>query len=261
MVYTPCPLAGATSPCTLAGTLVQALTESLFGIVLSQLRKPGSRVIIGGLISNMDMQRAVYCYGSPEMALLSAAYTDITKWLRVPEYETAGCSDTKCFDEQALLEATMNIMTAGLIGGNMIHDVGYIEQGLTSSPELLVASDEIISRAKRILRGIPVNDDTLALGVMDEVGPGGHYLSHDHTYQRFRSAIWRPTLSNRQNWENWVESGSKDYQQRVRERMLEILEAETEPLMDEAMYQELVRICESADERHKGEELDGQMLV
>ena len=261
MVYTPCPLAGATAPTTLAGTAVQALTESLFGIVLSQLRKPGTQVIIGGLMSNMDMKTAVYCYGSPEMALLSAAYTDITKWLRVPEYETAGCSDTKCFDEQALMEASINIATAGLIGGNMIHDVGYIEQGLTSCPELLVASDEIIDRTKRILRGIPVTDETLALDVMDEVGPGGHFLAHDHTFDRFKSEIWRPTISDRQVWENWELGGSKTYQERVHERMIGILEAETEPLLDEAMYQELRRICELADERHKDEELDVRMFV
>jgi trimethylamine--corrinoid protein Co-methyltransferase len=121
-VYTPCPLAGATAPTTLAGTAVQALTESLFGIVLSQLRKPGASLIIGGLMSNMDMLTTVYCYGSPEMALLSAAYTQITKWLEVPEYETAGCSDVKMFDEQAAMEATINIATAGLIGGNMIRE-------------------------------------------------------------------------------------------------------------------------------------------
>ncbi len=260
-VYTPCPLAGATAPCTLAGTAVQALTESLFGIVLSQLRKPGSRVIIGGLMSNMDMQTAVYCYGSPEMALLSAAYTDITKWLGVPEYETAGCSDTKCFDEQALLEATMNITTAGLIGGNMIHDVGYIEQGLTSCPEMLVASDEIIGRVKRILQGIPVYDDTQALDVMDEVGPGGHYLGHDHTYNRFKTEIWRPQMTDRQVYSDWLAEGGKTYQQRVHERMIEILEAETEPLLEEAMYKELHRICELADARHKDEELDVQMFV
>jgi len=261
MVYTPCPLAGATSPCTLAGTAVQALTESLFGIVLSQLRKPGSQVIIGGLMSNMDMKTAVYCYGSPEMALLSAAYTDITKWLRVPEYETAGCSDTKCFDEQALLEASINIVTAGLIGGNMIHDVGYIEQGLSSCPELLVASDEIIDRTKRILRGIPVTDETKALDVIDQVGPGGHFLDHDHTFERFRTEIWRPNLSDRQVFSEWEKAGSKSYQERVHERMIEILEAETELLVDEKMYKELRRICELADDRHKDEELDVQMFV
>jgi trimethylamine--corrinoid protein Co-methyltransferase len=260
-VYTPCPLAGATSPCTLAGTAVQALTESLFGIVLSQLRKPGAPLIIGGLMSNMDMRTTVYCYGSPEMALLSAAYTQITKWLGVPEYETAGCSDAKMFDEQAAMEATFNVATAALVGGNMIHDVGYLEQGLTSSMEMMVASNEIIDRVKRILRGIPVNDDTKALHVIDEVGPGGHYLDHDHTYDRFRDLIWQGALTDRQNWENWDLGGRRTFRDRVHDRVLEILDADTEPLMDEAMYQELLRICELADERHKDEELGFDMFA
>jgi trimethylamine--corrinoid protein Co-methyltransferase len=260
-VYTPCPLAGATSPTTLAGTLVQALTESLFGIVVSQLRKPGAQLIIGGLMSNMDMQTAVYSYGSPEMALLSAGYTDITKWLGVPEYETAGCSDVKTFDEQAAMEATINISTAGLIGGNMIHDVGYIEQGLTSSMDMMVAADEIIDMVKRILRGIPVTDETLALDVMDEIGPAGHFLEHDHTFERFKSEIWQPKLVNRQNWEDWNKDGSKRYGERVHDRVLEILETETEPLLDEKMHQELVRVCELADARHKDEELDVKMFA
>jgi trimethylamine--corrinoid protein Co-methyltransferase len=255
-VYTPCPLAGATAPSTLAGTAVQALTESLFGIVVSQIRKPGASLIIGGLMSNMDMRTTVYCYGSPEMALLSAAYTDITKWLGVPEYETAGCSDAKMFDEQAAMEATINIATAALIGGNMIHDVGYLEQGLTSSMEMMVASDEIIDMVKRILRGIPVTDATRALDVMESVGPGGHYLEHDHTYERFRTEIWRPKLIDRQNWENWTANGSKTHRERVHERVIQILESDTDALMDDKMLQELRRICELADERHKDEELD-----
>lgn len=259
-VYTPCPLAGATAPTTLAGTAVQALTESLFGIVLSQLRKPGASLIIGGLMSNMDMRTTVYCYGSPEMALLSAAYTEITKLLGVPMYETAGCSDVKAFDEQAAMEATINIATAALVGGNMIHDVGYIEQGLTSSMEMMVASDEIIDMVKRILRGIPVSDETMALDVMEAVGPGGHYLEQDHTYNRFKTEIWRPKLLDRLNWENWTQAGSKRYGERVHDRVIEILEAETEPLLDEGMYKELRRICELADARHKDEELDVKMF-
>jgi trimethylamine--corrinoid protein Co-methyltransferase len=259
-VYTPCPLAGATAPTTLAGTAVQALTESLFGIVLSQLRKPGASLIIGGLMSNMDMITTVYCYGSPEMALLSAAYTEITKWLEVPMYETAGCSDVKAFDEQAAMEATINIATAALVGGNMIHDVGYIEQGLTSSMEMMVASDEIIDMVKRILRGIPVSDETMALDVMEAVGPGGHYLEQDHTYNRFKTEIWRPKLLDRLNWENWTQAGSKRHSERVHDRVIEILETETEPLLDEGMYKELRRICELADARHKDEELDMKMF-
>ncbi|NOZ50926.1 MAG: trimethylamine methyltransferase [Chloroflexi bacterium] len=260
-VYTPCPLAGATSPTTLAGTAVQALTESLFGIVLSQLRRPGAQLIIGGLMSNMDMLTTVYSYGSPEMALLSAAYTQITKWLGVPMYETAGCSDAKLYDEQAAMEATINIATAALSGGNMIHDVGYLEQGLTSSPEMMVAADEIIDMVKRIMRGIPVNDTTKALDVIAEIGPGGHFLEHDHTYSHFKDEIWRPKLVSREGWADWQASGAKTHGQRVHERVIEILEAETEPLLDEAMYKELRHVCEMADARHKDEELDMSMFV
>jgi trimethylamine--corrinoid protein Co-methyltransferase len=259
-VYTPCPLAGATAPCTLAGTAVQALTESLLGIVLSQLRKPGAPLIIGGLMGNMDMKTAVYCYGSPEMALLSAAYTQITKWLGVPEYETGGCSDSKLFDEQAAMEATLNLTTAALTGGNMIHDVGYIEQGLTSSMEMMVASDEIIDQVKHILRGIPVTDETKALNVIEQVGPGGSYADHEHTRKHLQAETWQPKLLDRQSLENWQAAGSKTYRQRIRERTIQILETETEPLMDEKMYKEIRRICELADERHKGEELEVKMF-
>jgi trimethylamine--corrinoid protein Co-methyltransferase len=139
--------------------------------------------------------------------------------------------------------------------------VGYIEQGLTSCAEMLVASDEIIDRVKRILRGIPVYDDTVALQVMDQVGPGGHYLSHDHTYERFKTEIWRPTLTDRRDYNEWSKAGAKTYQERVHERTIELLEADVEPLLDEAMYKELRRVCELADERHKDEELDVQMFV
>jgi len=259
-VYTPCPLAGATAPATLAGTAVQALTESLLGIVLSQLVRKGAPMIIGGLMSAMDMRTAVYSYGSPEMALLSAAYTQITKWLGVPEYETAGCSDAKMYDEQAAMEATMNIASAALVGGNMIHDVGYLEQGLTSSGEMMVASDEIIDMVKRILKGIPVDDDSKALHVIEEIGPGGHYLAHDHTFERFKDLIWSPKLVDRQNFEEWEASGSKTHRERVHERVIEILEQEEEPLMEEGMFNELKRICELADEKHKDEELDLDMF-
>jgi trimethylamine--corrinoid protein Co-methyltransferase len=122
--------------------------------------------------------------------------------------------------------------------------------------EMMVASDEIIDRVKRILRGVTVDDSSRALDVMNDVGPGGHYLEHDHTYNRFKAEVWRPTLTDRLNWENWEAAGSKTYRERVHDKVVEILETETEPLMDEQMFNELKRICELADERHKDEELD-----
>ena len=85
----------------------------------------------------------------------------------------------------------------------MIHDVGYLDSGLTSSMELMVACDEIIDMMKRILQGIPVNDGTMALDVIEAIGPGGHYLEHDHTYDRFKTEIWRPKLIDRLRWDDW----------------------------------------------------------
>ena len=114
---------------------------------------------------------------------------------------------------------------------------------------------------KRTMRGIPVNDETKALDVIDEIGPGGHYLEHDHTFERFKTEIWQPRMIDRHNWDNWELFGSKTYQQRVHERVVELLEEEEEPLLDEAMHNELHRICELADARHKSEELDVQMFV
>jgi len=114
---------------------------------------------------------------------------------------------------------------------------------------------------KRILRGIPVDDATKALDVMDTVGPGGHYLEHDHTYTRPIALRAARRGRSRLNWENWTAAGSKSYRDRVHERVVELLEAETEPLMDEKMFQEIKRVCESADARHKDEELDFQLFV
>ncbi|MGC8826168.1 MAG: trimethylamine methyltransferase family protein [Anaerolineae bacterium] len=147
------------------------------------------------------------------------------------------------------------LLIAGLIGGNMIHDVGYIESGLTSSPDMLVASDEIIGMVKRFLQGIPVTRETVPLETIDQVGPGGHYLGTDHTLRHFKTEFWKPMLMDRLDWDRWVKAGSKPMRERVHQRVLEILQAEREPLFDEKMYKELRRICELADERHKGEEM------
>jgi trimethylamine--corrinoid protein Co-methyltransferase len=126
---------------------------------------------------------------------------------------------------------------------------------------MMVASDEIIDMVKRILQGIPVTDDSKALHVMEDVGPGGHFLAHDHTYERFKDAIWQPKLIDRQNFEGWQDAGSKTYRQRVNEKVIEILDREEAPLLEESMFAELKRICELADEKHKDEELDVDMFV
>ena len=118
-------MGGATGPVTLAGLLVLSLAEFLAGMVVSQLTRRGAPLIMGGVISSMDMHTTILTYGSPELHLLSAAMTDVAHWLKVPMFSTAGCSDSKTLDEQAALEAALSIMAAGLSGANLIHDVGF----------------------------------------------------------------------------------------------------------------------------------------
>jgi trimethylamine--corrinoid protein Co-methyltransferase len=245
-IYTPCPIAGATSPMTGAGTLVVALAETLSGNVMAQQKAPGARIIGGGVVSIMDMRDMIYSYGAPELALFSAAYTDVLKHLGLPVFSTAGCSDAKLVDQQAAIEGALSLLFAGLSGANLIHDVGYLESGLLGSYEMLVLSDEIIGMVKQICRGIPVDEETLAVSVIEEVGPAGQFLTQDHTLKHYRN-FWQPQHLIRCGFERWQKAGSMTLGERITKRVDEILETqETEPIPEDQM-QELRRIVEAAD--------------
>jgi trimethylamine--corrinoid protein Co-methyltransferase len=250
-IYTPCIMCGGTGPVTLAGTMVQALAEYLVGVVLAQLKRKGAAIIMGGVNSTMDMATSIMSYGAPELVLISAAMTDVAKWLRVPMFSTAGCSDAKVLDQQAAIEAAMSVTIAALSGANLIHDVGYLESGLLGSFDMLVMSNEIISMAKHILAGITVTPETLAVDVIEQVGPGGHYLTQEHTRQHFRTEMWFPTLMDRQMRRGWETNGSKTMAERVRAKVVSILEHhEPMPIPTEAEAR-LKVIVAQAEERHK----------
>jgi trimethylamine--corrinoid protein Co-methyltransferase len=250
-IYTPCIMCGATAPVTLAGGMVQCLAESLVGIVLAQLKRRGAAVIIGGLQSSMDMATSILPYGAPEMVLLSAAFTDVAKWLRLPMFSTAGCSDAKVLDQQAAIEASMSITIAALSGANLIHDVGYLESGLLGSYDMLVMSNEAIGMAKRILEGVTVTPETLAVDVIERVRPGGHYLTQEHTRRHFKRELWPPTLMDRQHRRTWEASGKTTMAERVRAQVLDIL-AHHEPMpIPTAVEARLKEIIAQADARHK----------
>jgi trimethylamine--corrinoid protein Co-methyltransferase len=250
-IYTPCIMCGGTGPVTMAGTMVQALAEYLVGMVLAQLKRPGARVIMGGVNSPMDMATSILSYGAPELALVSAAMTDVAKWLGVPMFSTAGCSDAKTLDEQAAIEATLSIVIAALSGANLIHDVGFLESALLGSYDMLVLSDEVIGMAKRILAGVKVTPETLAADLIEKVGPGGHYLTQEHTRTHFRAETWFPTLIDRQMRRTWQAAGGQTMGQRVRAKVVDILERhEPMPLPDgvEARLEEMVA---EAERRHR----------
>jgi len=250
-IYTPCVIGGGTGPVTLAGMMVQALAEYLVGVVLAQLTRRGAGVIMGGVNSPMDMATSIVSYGAPELALISAALTDVAKWLGVPMFSTAGCSDAKVLDQQAAIEATLSIVVAALSGANLIHDVGYLESGLLGSFDMLVLSNEVIGMAKRILAGVQVNPETLAVDVIERVGPGGHYLTQEHTRRHFRAETWFPTLIDRQMRRAWEAGGKKTMAERVRAKVLDILEHhEPMPIPADAKAA-LKGIIAQAEERYK----------
>jgi trimethylamine--corrinoid protein Co-methyltransferase len=248
-VYTPCVIGGATAPATMAGCLVEALAECLSGLVIAQQRKPGAPIIMGGVPSIMDMRTMILSYGAPELSLLSAAFTDVIKWLKLPVFSNGGCSDSKTVDQQAAIESAISILMATLSGANLIHDVGLLEAGLVGSYELVVMSDEIIGMAKRIARGIRVDEETLATEVIKRVGPGGQFLDDEHTLKHFRDEFWFPGLMDRNVYDNWAASGAKTMGERISELTATIIEKHCPEPLPKDVAKEVEDVVARADAR------------
>lgn len=233
-------LSGASGPVTLAGTLVQVNAEDMAGLVLSQLVGPGTPVIYGSLASILDMKYGTASYGSPECGLINVAFTQMAHYYRLPYFGTAGIIDSKVPDEQAAYECAINNLMAALAGADIIHDgvYGILETGKTACYEQFIVGHEIVSMVMRLVEGIRVNDDTLALDVIGAVGAGGNYLKEmravRHTRKHLLEEHWQPELTDRTLRSEWEEKGSKDILQRAREKVKRILEThKPEPLSEE----------------------------
>jgi trimethylamine--corrinoid protein Co-methyltransferase len=163
VVHSPAPLMGGTGPITMASGLVLALAEILSGLVVHQLRNPGAPFVFGAGLHHMDMAAAQICYASPEFQLTKAAIAELGRWYGIPTWGYAGCTDAKVLDEQAALEALLSVLMARLSGANLIHDVGYMESGLTGSFEMIVLTDELIALADNLMKGIEVSNETIWL--------------------------------------------------------------------------------------------------
>lgn len=234
IVYTPCPMSGSTAPVTMAGLLVTANAECLSGLVMAQLTRPGVPFVIGGVLTILDMSTVGISYGAPELSLLMAGYADIASFYGIPTWGTAGCSDSKVPDEQAAIEATFSSLVNALAGLNLVHDPGFIESALVGSFEMVVMVNEIAGMIRRLMRGIPVNEETLARDVIREVGPGGNFLGEEHTVRHFREEHWFPTLLDRNNYTEWHAAGAKTMGQRVSEKVRYILESHrSDPLTED----------------------------
>lgn len=219
------PLCGATAPVTLAGTLTVQVVDSLAGVIISQLVNPGTPVILGSVASSTSLRDLKYLTGSVEMGLLNAAGAQMAQFYHLPFYATGGMTDSNVIDAQCGYESSITSLLCALAGANFIHDAaGLMEFALTVSCEKLVIDNEILGMVMRAVKGIEVNDETLAFDVLKRVGPGGHFVSSKHTRNHMRKEHYQPTLSNRKLRERWEKEGSKDTFMRAKERVEEILE-------------------------------------
>jgi trimethylamine--corrinoid protein Co-methyltransferase len=244
VTYVPSPNTGGGGPITLAGALALGNAECLAGLVLAQLVRAGTPFLYGLNTAALDMKSAIVGYGAPEWPLGMAAWTDLCRHYNLPVWGAAGATDSKVVDAQAGVEATITIMTAFLCRCNLVHDVGYIEYGTTSSMEMLVIADEIIREVRYIMGGVEVSERTLAREAIHRAEPGAGFLADDHTLDNWRWAQWRPMLIDRMRYDRWMDKGGKDMATRANERAREILAEHQVPPLPGGAEEVIVDVLE-----------------
>ena len=238
---------GGTGPVTMAGAVAQGVAESMFCVVVAQLRQPGCPVGLGCSYGILDMSQALMSIGAPEMSLALAAHAEVAQAMGLPTWGLAGATDAKRLDAQAGAEAAYHILAQGMSGLNLIHDVGYMDMSMACAVEQLVMGNDVIGMAKRFLRGMEVNEAQLAFDVIRQVGPGGHFLQQRHTMENFRNELWQSTIFTRKAFETWKENGSRDVETRVREKIIAILEDHQVPNLPDTVHAELERIRDEGE--------------
>lgn len=235
------PLCGATAPITIAGNLVIQNCDALINVMATQMANPGTPVIYGCVATSTDLRDLKYLGGSVESGLINAGTAQMAQHYRLPYYATAGISDSKTIDAQCGYEAaTTNLMVA-LAGANFIHDAaGLMEYAMTVCKEKYVIDNEILGMVMRAVSGIRVDDDTLALKTIREVGPGGHFVAARHTRRFMKKEHYMPTLSDRDQRGDWEKGGRLDTLQRASGIVKDILGADIQPVLDDATRAELL---------------------
>jgi trimethylamine--corrinoid protein Co-methyltransferase len=240
IVVTPFILAGAMSPITLASAIAQQNAEALAGVALTQLVNPGVPVIYGGFTTSTDMQTGSPAFGGPEGALAMLAGAQLARHYGLPYRGSGGLNNSKVPDAQAAYETQMTLWPAILGHANFIvHSAGWLEAGLVCSFEKFILDVEGLAMLYDFLDGIEISDETLALDAIAEVGPGGHHFGTSHTLARYRTEFYLPIISDRQNYDAWVENGALDAAQRAHRVWKALLATYELPALDPAIEEGL----------------------
>lgn len=239
VLYAPEALAGATAPVTLAGLLVQQNAEVLAGIMMSQLANPGAPVFYGTVSAALDMRYGVPALGGPEVGLLNLATAQLARHYRIPCRGTGGNTESKVADAQAGVESALTLYAAALGGVNFIYDAaGSLDGSITVSYEKVIIDNEMCGMVTRLLKGIEVTDETLAVDEICKVGHSGSYLGTTFTMKNFRNEHFVPSLMERRSLDAWTAAGGKDIVAVAREKAKQVLREHEVPPIDKDMFKE-----------------------
>ena len=237
------PMPGAASPATLSGSILVHTAETLSGLVLAQCVSPGTPVIYGGAPVLFDMRFGTTPLSAMEATMIAAAYAQMGKYYGLPTHTYAGLSDAKVIDTQAGLGTGMSGVVAQLAGINMISGAGALDFVSCVSLEKLVIDNEICGLALRLDRGVDCSEEAMAAELVARLGPGGDYLTTDHTFAWFKKEPYTPSpVIDRRDRNNWVAEGGKDTFTRAREQVEEILKSHQPKPLDEVRAKELDRV-------------------
>jgi trimethylamine--corrinoid protein Co-methyltransferase len=246
-IYLPGNRRGIDTPITAAGALAMGNAGQLAGLVLSQIKREGSPFIRGNPSwGELDMRVMVDVYASPDID--RPAGWDLAHHYDLPIFGTAGCSDAKVFDAQAAAEASLSILLHTVGGANLVHDVGYLDCAMTGSLELVAFCDEIIEWVRRYTRKVEINEETLALDLIEQVGPDGTFLDSEHTLKHVREE-WRPDLIDRRSFQRWTERGATTLQQRANQKVRQILATHQPHPFPDDIVSAVNALVQQADEK------------
>jgi len=251
VIYMGGGVAGLSGPITGAGLLVTNLACMLSGLAILQLKKAGAPVCLGAIPASMDLRTARLTYGGPELSLYSAAISEVSQFLGVPYMGTAGASESKLVDLQAAIESTLQVILSQMSQANMVHDAGFLDCANIGSLEMLVMTNEIIGLARRVARGIEVNQETLMLDLIDEVGPGGNFIASPETAKRCRQEILTSELMDRNECMVWQENGASTMLERIRMKLTDILSKPVPIQLSQETHDRIGAIIDTAEKREE----------
>ena len=237
---TPWTLAGAMSPCTVAGTLAQVLAEALATLCLVQLINPGAPCLMGAFASTMSMRSGAPTFGTPEAGKMVLASGQLARRLGVPLHTVGSLSASKLPDGQAGQEGAWSLLMAMLAGANFInHATGWLEGGLATGYEKTILDADLCGKVASLFEGVDLSENGQAMDAIRETGPGAHFLGSAHTHANFLTAFFSSTISDSNSYEQWSSEGGMDAARRANARWKHLLDTYEDPGLDPAVDEAL----------------------